>query len=332
MPTTTASHSDNVICDRRENKPLIMSGLYPATVTPFAEDLSVDWTALERHLRETAAVDGVEGLVVNGGLAELLQLTADEQVEIVKLARRICAPGQLVVAGIEGRSAKTVVEQALRLKAAGAQALLVFPPFDVRAYRRLAADADSVYRFFAELDRDVDLPLIVFQYPPHSGSAYSMDALRKIVGLRNVVAIKAASGTTPTYVELWDAMHKHVSVLAAVDSPPLLDMLMHGSHGALIGISAIVPEIWVKLLRAAAAGDRQAASAVFEKACKPLMASVFENQQPKRLTNEAAATKEALVLLGQIPSSRVRPPAVDVDAAVTAEILQSLRDAELLKS
>src|SRR5208283_4679952 len=59
--------------------------------------------------------------------------------------------------------------------------------------------------------------------------------------------------------------------------------------------------------------------------------TVFENQQPKRLVAESAASKEALVQLGRIPSARVRPLAMDVDDAVRAEIRKSLITAGLLK-
>ncbi len=107
-------------------------------------------------------------------------------------------------------------------------------------------------------------------------------------------------------------------------------MLEHGSQGALIGISAIVPSLWVDLLDKVERGDRAGAHALFDKACRPLMSSVFENQQPVRRTSEVAATKEALVQLGEISSSRVRPPAIGVSPEVRAEIRAALASAELL--
>lgn len=323
-------YESSMIEANRARKPLVMHGLYPATITPFDEELNVDFAALEAHLRATCDADGVTGLAVNGGLGELLQLTLDEQVAIVKLACRVRRPGQLVIAGVEGRSAKAVAAASLALKEAGAEALLVFPPFDVRAYRRLANHVPSVADFFATLDRLVDLPMIVFQYPPSSGLPYPVEALQAVAKIRNVVAIKAASGQTPVYRELWDALHDEVSIMAAVDSPPLIEMLEHGAHGALIGISAIVPEQWARLLELVRAGDTAQAHALFDKVCRPLMSSVFENQQPKRMTHEAAAVKEALVQLGQIPSSRVRPPALGVDDAARREICEALVAAELL--
>ena len=60
------------------------------------------------------------------------------------------------------------------------------------------------------------------------------------------------------------------------------------------------------------------------------MASVFENQRPTRATHETACVKEALVQLGEIPSARIRPPAVPVTDAIAKEINEALKAAELL--
>lgn len=306
-------------------------GLLPATVTPFAPDLSVDTAALEAHLREVAGVAGVSGIVVNSGIGELLQLTPDECDAVVRVALRVRRPDQRVVAGIDGRGAAECIEAGLRARAAGADALLVLPPFDKRPYRRLAAHPPTVHAFFAALDRAVDLPMIVFQYPPNSGCAYPVEVLRAIAGIRNVVAVKVATmGDMRAYREVWDALKDRLSILVGVDSPPLIDMLRHGAHGALIGISAILPHVWAELLDLVNSGDHVAADALYAQICKPLMASVFENQQPTRLVAESAATKEALVQLGRIPSARVRPPALDVDEATKASIRAALVKAGLV--
>jgi 4-hydroxy-tetrahydrodipicolinate synthase len=67
-------------------KSISFRGLYPATVTPFAEDLSIDIPSLRKHLRTVASTSGVKGIVVNGGVGEILQLSHDEQVLIAKEA------------------------------------------------------------------------------------------------------------------------------------------------------------------------------------------------------------------------------------------------------
>jgi hypothetical protein len=76
--------------------------------------------------------------------------------------------------------------------------------------------------------------------------------------------------------------------------------------------------------------DRERARRVFEASCAPIMEHVWENHVPTRISSEVAATKEALVQLGQLPSSRVRPPAIDVDDTVRAAIRRGLLEAGLL--
>ncbi len=249
---------------------------------------------------------------------------------IIELALKLRRPGQLVIAGVEGHNLELVVADGLAAKQAGADALLVFPPFDRRAYRRLATNSASVRFFFEALDRRVGLPMVIFQYPPSTGCAYSVEALRTIVDLPNVVAIKmATAGDFDAYVEVWDALKNEVSILVGVDSPPLLDMLNYGAHGALIGISAVATPEWSRLLELVARGDAKDAEALFDRVCRPLMRSLFEDQRPVRLTSEAAAMKEALFQLGEIASSAVRAPAIVPDEAVRHEIRESLQNAGL---
>lgn len=314
----------------RERKRLVMHGLYPATLTPFNADLSIDRNSLSSHLRTIAATPGVSGLVVNGGLGELLQLTLDEQVLVIQETLKERRPGQLLITGLSANGIHRAVEEGLVLRQAGAEALLVFPPFDVRAYRRLTAHTPSVVGFFRELGEKVDLPMVIFQYGPQSGCAYSVETLQELARLPNVVAIKATSGSLEAYRPVWDALKEQLSIMAAVDGPPLRDMLEYGAHGALVGISTIATPLWVELVQSALAGDSERTKQVFAL-CAPIMARVWENHVPTRMSSEVAATKEALVQLGQLPASRVRPPAVDVSDAVRAEIHLGLVEAGLLR-
>jgi len=311
-------------------KSLVLRGLYPATITPFKDDLSIDYDALARHLKETAHTEGVKGLAVNAGLAEILQLSDDEKRKVLQLAREILLPGQILISGIEGRG-PSAVKDGLLAKEAGADALLVLNPFDARPYRRLAQNPASAYQFYKMLDEQVDLPMIVFQYPDSSGCAYSIESLVKISSIKNVVAVKAACGTVTRYVQIWEALHDKVTILAALDSPPLLGMLLHGVHGALIGISVIHTPKWVELIDAAMNGDAKKAQNIHRDFCIPIMDGVFENQEPSSPTSEVACVKEALVQLGQIPNSLVRPPAVNVTAEHQAHVKHALIASGLIK-
>ena len=244
---------------------------------------------------------------------------------------RAALPSSLkLIAGVESHATDGLVREGLRAKEAGADLLLVIPPFDIRTWRHLSHDSDSVYRVFERLDREVGLPMIVFSYPEASGSAYSMDALRRIVSLDHVVAIKCSAGTPAKYAELHDALHDKTTLLVAVDTPSMLGMLMHHAPGALVGIAVVGTQRWSDLVHHATVGDANIAKQIHNNFAVPLMRSIFEYHTHRTPTCPFGATKEALLQLGQFPSSVVRAPGVRVDDAKRAEIRAGLIAAGLL--
>lgn len=305
-------------------------GLIPATVTPFDEAGDIAYAALERHV-STVAEHEVFGVAVNGHAGEVLSLTSDERVEVIRAARSCLPNGRVLIAGIEGTSTRELVAEAQRAASAGADGLLVLPPFDARPLRHLTKEVAPVERLFRALDQAVGLPMIVFQYPATSGVDYSLDVLEALSEIPSVVGIKAGTGDITRYVAIHDRLEDRVAVLAASDAPPLLSMLLHGATGALIGISVLGTEIWADLVTAALSGQSEQAIKVFKDRCLPLTTALFENQQPETPTNAFACTKEAMVMLGLLDSAMVREPIVVPDDQRKADIRNALVSAGLLQ-
>ncbi len=289
-------------------------GLISATVTPFKADGSIDYRNLAEHVARVGATKGLYGVAISGHAGEILTLTPEERIKIIVTAKKTLPRHVKLVAGIESRSIAGLVREGLVAKAAGADALLVLPLFDVRPYRHLAHQPEAVYQVFERMDREVDLPMIVFQYPEATGCSYSVAALRRIADLRNVVAIKAASVTATKYAELHDALHDKLAVLAACDAPSLLGMLLHDAPGALLGISVVGTQQWVDLVREATTGSAQKAKEIHNAFAVPLMDALYEYQLQRTPASSCSANKEALVQLGELHSSWVRPPAISVGA------------------
>ena len=301
-----------------------ITGLIPATVTPFTDTGAIDFNELTRHLQEVASATGLYGIAVNGHAGEILAMTSKERQAVVAHARRVLPPQLKLIAGIESHSIDELITEGLNAKAAGADMLLVLPPFDVRPYRMLAHDPASVYQVFKRLNDEVDLPMIIFQYGESSGVAYSVPALAAIADLPPVVGIKAGCTSPTTFSEIMNAVGDKLSVLAASDAPALLGMLLLKAPGALIGISVIGTQRWSDLVREATEGSAQVAQAIHNEFALPIMDAVFENQLHKTFTSYFAATKEALHQMGQLKSARVRAPLVVPDAKKKAEIAACL--------
>lgn len=114
----------------------------------------------------------------------------------------------------------------------------------------------------------------------------------------------------PHYAQVYDALHDRVAILAASDGPPLLGVLLHGAHGALISISLVGTHAWSEMVREATMGSAQRAKEIYARVARPIMRAVFEDHEPKTPISPFAATKEALVLMGEMRSARVRLPSV----------------------
>ena len=306
-------------------------GLIPATLTPFTRDNLVDLPALVAHLQRVASASGLFGVAVNGHAGEVLTLSSEEREIIVSTARGALPRHLKLIAGIESHSIDGLVREGLRAQRAGADMLLVIPPFDIRVFRHLAHDAEASFSVFERLEREVGLPMIVFQYPEAAGCAYSIEALRRIVELSSVVAIKASAGSTTKYAELYDALGHRVELLAASDAPSLLGMLLHDAPGALIGISVVCTQQWSDLVREATCGSAQRAKEIHNAFAVPLMRAIFEFHLHRTPTCPFGATKEALVQLGEFPSAWVRPPGVNVEEAKRGEIRAALLQTGLLE-
>jgi 4-hydroxy-tetrahydrodipicolinate synthase len=307
-------------------------GLISATVTPFNADGSIDFTTLTKHVERVSSASGLYGITVNGHAGEVLTLTTEESNKVIATARKGIPKHLKLVAGIHGRSMAHLVSEAQNAKDAGADMLLVLPLFDVRPYRHLAHQPEVVYSVFQRLDREVGLPMIVYQYPEATGCSYSLPALNRLADLPNVVAIKAATVTPTKYAEINDALQGRLAVLAACDAPALLGMLLHNAPGALLGISVVDTQRWCDLVREATTGSAQKAKEINASFAVPLMDAVYEYQLQRTSISSAASNKEALVQLGELPSSWVRPPAVNVDAAKKKAIRSALVKVGLLES
>jgi 4-hydroxy-tetrahydrodipicolinate synthase len=309
-----------------------ISGLIPASITPFDGSGAVDHESLCDHIRRISSATGLFGVAVNGHAGEILALSSEERRDIIATSKKALPKALKLIAGIESSSIDGLVREGLSAKSAGAEMLLVIPPFDARVYRHLASNAEVVVSVFRRLDREVGLPMIVFQYPDATGCAYPVDVLRRIADLPSVVGIKAAVATPTKYSELHSALADRLAVLASGDQPSLFGMLLHNAPGALIGISVVGVQLWSDLVREASTGSLAKAREIYFRVALPLMDAIYENQTHRTPISPFASTKEALVQLGELKSSWVRAPSLNVDQAKKDEIRLALAKAGLLKT
>jgi 4-hydroxy-tetrahydrodipicolinate synthase len=304
--------------------PLTFSGVMPANLLPFTADLAIDEPAYRRHLRWLADTHGVTGIVANGHAAEVSSLTRDERRHALAIALDEIAGQCPVVAGVYADGTREAVELARDARAAGAAGLLVFPPTVFMWGAQLKPD--MVIRHFSEIAACVDLPIIVFEYPPVSGIGYAPETLARVAEIPSVAGVKDWSNDIVAFERNLRALRatgRPVAVLSSFTMSLMATFLL-GADGAISGMGSVAADLQAELFALCQKGDLDGARRVNDR-LDPLV-RVFYAPPFVDMHNRM---KEALVLLGRIPAAHVRPPLTPVSAAERAAIADALRAARL---
>lgn len=104
-----------------------LKGVFGFPVTPLKDDLSLDLPALDKVI-ESMLAHPFCSIVVTGGTGEIYSLSADEAVAVVERAAKVVNGRVPIVAGV-GYNTEIGSEMARRMEKAGADALLVMPPY-----------------------------------------------------------------------------------------------------------------------------------------------------------------------------------------------------------
>jgi 4-hydroxy-tetrahydrodipicolinate synthase len=299
---------------------LRFQGCMPANILPFTADLAVDEPAYRNHLRWLADAPGVTGIVANGHAAEVASLAREERKETLAIALDEVAGKMPVVAGVYCDGTREAVELARDARAAGAAGLLVFPP--TLFVWGAQAKPDMVLRHFQTLADAVDLPLIVFEYPPASGIGYSPETLAELCKIPAVAGVKDWSNEIVAYEKNLRALRGSGRPVAMLSSftMSLMATFLLGADGCISGMGSVTADLQAALFAAVQAGRLDEARRLNDRMA-PLV-NVFYAPPFVDMHNRM---KEALVILGRIPAAHVRPPLTPVSDDERHRIRLALR-------
>jgi 1-pyrroline-4-hydroxy-2-carboxylate deaminase len=219
-------------------------GMLVAITTPFADDGSIDRTAFATHVRWLCA-RGVDGIVVAGSLGEGSALSADERVALVAETARAVPPGTRVVAAVGAARTHDAVALARATEHAGANGLLVLPPY---LYRPDAREAHA--HFSAVLDATA-LPAMLYNNPAAYGTdTTAADVLALAEDHANLVAVKESSGDVRRITAIRSLLGQRVDVAVGLDDV-LVEGVGAGATGWVAGLANALPHESLALLRAA---------------------------------------------------------------------------------
>lgn len=291
----------------------VPTGLVPILATPFAPDGQLDLVSL-RSLVEFQMHCGVDGLAVFGMASEGFALTRSERAAILREVRTVAGSELPLVAGVNATSTVTALEMAGEAVEAGADHLMVLPPY-------LAAPSpQQVPEFFADVAANAGVPVMIQDAPGVTGVNISVEQIVKLAAAPGIASVKVEAPPTPVKIaSVAAATAADFAVLGGQNAQDLIEEYDNGAVGTMPAcefsdhLRAVLDDL--------AAGRRAEARAGFDR-LRPLI------RLGVRPGQAWSVHKQVLVRRGIIASARVRLPARPLDAATSRaldEVLAELR-------
>ena len=303
------------------------SGVIPATLMAFHDDYSIDEPNARKHLSDVAAVPGLSAITVNGHASEVHACTFAEQQRILAFSLDEVGDRLPIINGVYADGSLEAARIARMAEAEGASALLCFPPNSMAMGGQLRPEMALAH--FRTIAAATDLPLIVFQYPMAGGLGYPFDTLMRLVEeVPSIRAVKDWSNDPPLHERQTRALQGRTPpvTLLTTHSAWLMASLTMGAGGLLSGAGSVIADLQVALFEAVQADDLARARALNERILP--MTQAFYAPPFLDMHNRM---KEALVLLGRLPKSVVRPPLVKPPAADIERLRRAIAAAGLTR-
>jgi 5-dehydro-4-deoxyglucarate dehydratase len=270
-------------------------------VTPFAADGSLDEERLGRHI-EAGVAAGAGGVFVACGTGEFHALTPEEIERATRVAVETTA-GRVPVLAAAGGPVPVARDQATRVERAGADGILLLPPYLVTAPQQ------GLVRYVEEITAATDLSVIFYQ---RGTARLTASTAAELAALPHVVGLKDGIGDL-------ERMHRIVRAVRAVPGSedfrffnglPTAEMTAPAYRGIGVdlyssAVFAFAPEIALAFHQALADNHEALLHTLLDEFYGPLVA--LRDEAP----GYAVALVKAGVTLRGLDVGGVRAPLLD---------------------
>jgi dihydrodipicolinate synthase/N-acetylneuraminate lyase len=279
------------------------TGVMPAITTAFDEQLNVDHAFVARHARWLVA-NGCSGIVCLGSLGESATLVFDEKIDLVRTMVAAVSPAVPVVAAVSALSTAEAVRIAKVAAGAGAQGLMILPPYVYQGdWRETRAHIEAVLQA-------TPLPAMLYNNPVAYGTDFTPAQIAELADRApNLAAVKESSTDVRRVTAIRALLGDRLSIKVGVDDA-IVEGIEAGAVGWIAGLVNALPRESVALFNFAAQGDKRSAFELYRWFLPLLRMDTVPKfvQLIKQVQEEAG-----------VGSSRVRPPRLQVVGGELAE-------------
>ncbi len=227
-----------------------ISGVVPPVVTPDTPDHELDVASFERLINYMIEA-GVDGLFFLGSSGEVVFSTDERRDQIVREAVRIVDHRVPVLVGIIDTETERAIEQGKRAIALGADALVATAPFYALG---TMADVENHFRILHE---ELDAPIFAYDIPVCVHTKLPWKLLAKL-GAEGVLAgVKDSSGDDISFRYLCQENEKLGHPMSILTGHEIVvdGAYLSGADGSVPGLANVEPHGYVRMWKAAQAGD-----------------------------------------------------------------------------
>jgi len=217
---------------------LALGGILPALVTPLTADGAVDVPGC-RRLVDHVLRGGVHGVLTLGSSGEVTALEAAQRQLVLETIIEAVNGRLPVLAGVAQTSLTATVSEVARAAAAGANAVLLAPPY----YAPI--DAATTLSFYQRVADAAALPILVYNIPSFTKVRVAPDDVARLAEAGAVVGIKDSSRDFEYFLQVLDVTSNVPGFQAFTGSDSLLlAALLAGGAGA-ITLGANIAPAWL---------------------------------------------------------------------------------------
>ncbi|WP_160671471.1 4-hydroxy-tetrahydrodipicolinate synthase [Clostridium sp. C8-1-8] len=211
----------------------LFKGSGVAIVTPFNES-GVDFKKLE-ELLEWHIANNTDAIIICGTTGEASTMTEAEKKETIKFTVDIVKKRIPVIAGTGTNNTAYSIEMSKWAESIGVDGLLVITPYYNKTSQR------GMIEHFKAIDVAVNTPIILYNVPARTNMNISAEVLLKLTELKNVVAVKEASGDLSQIAKIKALCGDKIDIYSGNDDQTI-SILSLGGIGVISVLANVMPK------------------------------------------------------------------------------------------
>lgn len=287
-------------------------GCGTALITPFDDNYEVDWGSFgSLVMRQLDA--GIDFLVPLGTTGETPCLEEYEKEKLLATVMELNDGKVPVVAGAGSNSTRKVISNISALSKYSPDAFLVVVPY----YNK--PTQEGIFQHFKAISESTPVPFIIYNIPGRTGTNLTTETTLRLSELKNIVAVKEASGNFEQISEIIRLAPEGFTVLSGNDDATF-PLMCAGAGGVISVASNIAPSPVIRLTTLLSEGRWNEAAALHHR-LMPLFKACFVESSP-------IPAKSALALAGLI-RNRLRLPltsSLETTDSLMKNVLKEIED------